>query len=80
MTFFSSGVRSRSATDNPVLVGAVAVGVGVRSEVNVGVDAEQAARARPAVNAAATAYRADGKIFIPFTGRKISIIAAKLQI
>jgi hypothetical protein len=73
MTFFSSGVRSRSATDSPVLaealagvVAAAAVGVGVMSDVNVGVDAEQAASARPTLTIAATVYRTDGKLLIPF--------------
>src|SRR5579871_23054 len=89
MTFFSSGVRSRSETDKPAPAGVAAAGVGaavcdgagagVWSDVIVGDDAAQAASTRLAANAIAAQNRTEAKVFIPFPGRQISIIAGKLQ-
>jgi hypothetical protein len=70
MTFFSSGVRSRSATDTLVLAGAADVCAGVISEVIDDVDAAQAASAKLATSGAIALYRIDGKALIPFTAGK----------
>jgi hypothetical protein len=82
MSFFSSGVRSRSATERLAAAGAApdAVADGVRSDVVVAVDeAAQAESASAAANAAVVLCRFVNMRFSRFIAN-VSILAAGLQI